>query len=92
MGSKLCKDRKYLSIDEECTICLSNNKNLIKLECSHVFHHKCINEWIKINPTCPICRRKVSKINLINLGLRETSTQQELNRFILIVCSCFYFR
>jgi hypothetical protein len=25
-------------------------------ECNHYFHAACIDEWLKMNGTCPICR------------------------------------
>jgi len=35
-----------------------DNKNEIQeLACDHKFHKNCINEWIKKNRTCPMCRR-----------------------------------
>ena len=44
---------------EECTICLDkiyfyNNYNLT---CGHIFHKKCIKNWLKKNNECPICRK-----------------------------------
>ena len=46
---------------DECCICLermkTKNRTTLKvLTCKHVFHTKCIEEWNKINNTCPICR------------------------------------
>ncbi len=46
-------------IDTECSICLDKIKDNSKtLECSHVFHHECINNWIveSLKFTCPLCR------------------------------------
>ena len=41
----------------ECSICLEvNNNKIIKTDCNHEFHEKCLFEWIKISMTCPICR------------------------------------
>lgn len=41
----------------ECSICLEvNNNKIIKTDCNHEFHEKCLFEWNKISMTCPICR------------------------------------
>lgn len=41
----------------KCSICLTNdNLDFSCFKCNNKFHQKCINKWIKINPTCPICR------------------------------------
>ena len=45
--------------DKECSICLEEfkeNELLIKLECNHYFHEKCIHDWFKSNMNCPLCR------------------------------------
>lgn len=46
--------------DENCSICLDTfgNKNIIKLQCNHNFHKKCIYQWFHINITCPLCRNR----------------------------------
>ena len=46
--------------DEECPICLENyGKNrLIKLNCGHIIHFECWNQWKKHKSSCPLCRAK----------------------------------
>jgi len=45
---------------DKCSICLEVNKNkIIKTDCNHEFHEKCLFEWMKISMTCPICRREI---------------------------------
>ncbi|GFP88839.1 putative RING-H2 finger protein atl71 [Phtheirospermum japonicum] len=43
-----------------CSICLADYKDtdLIRLlpDCGHLFHLGCIDPWLKLHPTCPICR------------------------------------
>ena len=41
----------------ECVICLSDSPEHMKmLRCKHSFHKKCIQEWMKKEPLCPLCR------------------------------------
>ena len=49
-----------VTYDVDCAICLKTNNDNIKLQCSHIFCKKCIEEWLtnKSN-TCPICRKEV---------------------------------
>jgi hypothetical protein len=48
-----------------CNICLTifdNNEKIIKLKCSHYFHIKCIETWLKKHSNkCPMCRIEVAK-------------------------------
>ncbi|CAN8308335.1 unnamed protein product [Cochlearia groenlandica] len=48
---------------EPCSICLddiscSDTKHGFptKMECSHVFHSRCLKEWLQRKNTCPLCR------------------------------------
>lgn len=46
--------------DNACPICLSEYKPKETLktipECMHCFHAECIDEWLRLNASCPICR------------------------------------
>ncbi|KAL9330019.1 hypothetical protein ACSQ67_005022 [Phaseolus vulgaris] len=46
--------------DNTCAICLSEYQPKETLrsipECDHYFHADCIDEWLKLNATCPLCR------------------------------------
>ncbi|KAJ0045331.1 hypothetical protein Pint_05626 [Pistacia integerrima] len=43
-----------------CSICLSEYlpKDLVRCipDCHHCFHADCVDEWLKMNATCPLCR------------------------------------
>ena len=49
------------NVDYECSICLENGTNTV-LKCGHIYHYKCMLEWVKVcitnktDLTCPLCR------------------------------------
>lgn len=49
------------NIDNKCIICMDNLKNMIELECKHIFHIDCIKKWlIEYSNSCPTCRKIIS--------------------------------
>ncbi|XP_062091414.1 putative RING-H2 finger protein ATL21A [Humulus lupulus] len=50
--------------DITCPICLSEycSKETLRCipECKHCFHAECIDEWLRLNGTCPVCRNTPS--------------------------------
>ena len=47
---------------EECSICLVDFQNVdvvALLNCNHLFHKTCIDEWCARKPDCPNCREKI---------------------------------
>jgi hypothetical protein len=49
--------------DVKCTICLCEYEQGVKLKrlpCLHYFDVECIDEWLKNNNACPICRQELS--------------------------------
>lgn len=52
------------SEDAECCICLSaydDGAELRQLPCGHHFHCTCIDKWLHINATCPLCKYNIIK-------------------------------
>lgn len=52
-SSKILGRRVYKG---RCVICMSSRYTKIKLQCSHIFHRKCIQEWSNWKQTCPTCQ------------------------------------
>ena len=52
---------------KNCVICLEDFKNGDKatvLPCIHLFHSTCIQNWLKTNNCCPICKFRLTGENL----------------------------
>ena len=44
--------------ESTCAICIEvfvKGDEVIRLDCGHMYHHKCVAEWVKYRPTCPMC-------------------------------------
>lgn len=47
---------------ESCSICMSEFKSadfIIKLGCEHIYHEKCIKEWLARKKNCAVCKYEV---------------------------------
>ena len=57
-------------VTEDCSVCLDDLQTPVITSCSHVFCKACIErvlETIK-PPTCPLCRNKIKKNDLLEAG------------------------
>ena len=55
---------KRSSSDEICSVChegYEEGVECIELNCKHVFHRKCISQWLKLKRNCPMCKQEVQK-------------------------------
>lgn len=46
-----------------CAICLSDfedGEKVKELNCEHRFHIACIDDWLKIKGSCPLCRENLT--------------------------------
>ena len=60
----LSPEREEKEEKKSCTICLdefSPECKVTTLPCFHIFHSKCITQWLQRKAECPICRTPVPK-------------------------------
>nr|XP_043639904.1 putative RING-H2 finger protein ATL21A [Erigeron canadensis] len=87
----LGESRRLPKDDDTCPICLSKYKPREALrtipECNHYFHLDCIDEWLKLNATCPMCRnspeRDIFGYNFSSLPAFPNSLHNKL--YILLI-------
>lgn len=64
--------------DGTCPICLSEYlpKDTLRTvpECNHYFHAKCIDEWLRLNATCPVCRNTPESSSVVTPCSSVSST------------------
>jgi len=61
-----------------CSVCLDVVKDPKELSCSHVFCKLCIDNWLKINKSCPCCRTIICK----TLTRTQCKIQKENEKFL----------
>ena len=59
---KLYRDLPPPVTATSCSVCLEDFRpedRLITIPCGHLFHEKCLSDWLEINAICPLCRAPV---------------------------------
>jgi hypothetical protein len=77
---------KFLT--KECAICLESIKNdhaCRMLSCFHIFHQKCVLDWLIQNPSCPLCKKQFNSV----ADVQTDWSNQEL-KAIEVDFDCFY--
>jgi hypothetical protein len=55
-------------LEETCVICLEPMNQRMPFDrfgrtgCGHEFHSQCVYKWMQQNPTCPVCRTRLSTL------------------------------
>ncbi|XP_006344901.1 E3 ubiquitin-protein ligase At4g11680 [Solanum tuberosum] len=50
--------------NSECCICLAkygDKEDIRQLPCSHIFHLKCVDQWLRIISCCPLCKQQLER-------------------------------
>ncbi|KAI1318835.1 hypothetical protein EDD11_005681 [Mortierella claussenii] len=53
-----------IRISTACPICLCDYEDLEELRqlpCDHYFHKECVDEWLKLKRTCPLCKCDITR-------------------------------
>ena len=76
---------QYEYIDEDtiddglkCAICSQPFQSPVNADCTHTFCLSCINTWIQMNASCPICRRALRTQDMLT-GVPSQSLLDQLD-------------
>jgi hypothetical protein len=64
LGNDTDSNSELSNEDPECCICLAKYKDkeeLRQLPCTHVFHLKCVDHWLRITSCCPLCKQELER-------------------------------
>lgn len=76
LAAGTAKERVISGEDAVCCICLAkygDNEELRELPCAHVFHVECVDKWLKINASCPLCKSEVGEISSTSPTARDAN-------------------
>jgi len=73
---KVCThDQERLDEEKACSVCLEDlleDEVVRRLRCDHIFHIPCVDNWLRENKTCPVC-----KVEVVPPLLKEEDSQEE---------------
>lgn len=61
LSSKIPEEEK-----DKCAICMAHyevGEEVKTLTCTHIFHTECIDQWLKLNRTCPVCKQSIRALD-----------------------------
>ncbi|KAG2682651.1 hypothetical protein I3760_11G200600 [Carya illinoinensis] len=64
LGNDADSNSDHANEDPECCICLAKYKDkeeLRQLPCAHMFHLKCVDQWLQIISCCPLCKQELER-------------------------------
>ncbi|XP_009781909.1 RING-H2 finger protein ATL29-like [Nicotiana sylvestris] len=66
----------------ECAICLVEfvDDSFLRLltSCNHVFHQGCIDHWLELHKTCPVCRASLDSKEMQQRAVQSTKLPQHM--------------
>lgn len=61
----LCKTKVKINKDKDqfcaiCQDCIQIDSDIVReLECNHIYHIECVDNWLIIKNECPMCKKKI---------------------------------
>lgn len=64
LPTSLYEGQELPSNQTSCAVCMADfeiSEELRSLACTHHFHKECIDKWLGVAPSCPVCKGEVSR-------------------------------
>ena len=79
MNEEFCKKSEKGALEyPSCSVCLTEiakNEPTLLIPCGHMFHDGCINKWLEMHNTCPVCRYELPTDDQDYEGARQGRSQ-----------------
>ena len=76
----------YHKQQEECVICLDDVEiEWRELECHHRYHKQCIENWIVVRATCPLCMKYIKDTEERNIREIDHISIRRLILFVVVI-------
>ena len=59
---KMAREQLAANIDTKCSICqeeFEDDDEVRVMPCKHAEHAECLDQWLRVNKCCPICKAEV---------------------------------
>ncbi|KAK2439596.1 RING/U-box superfamily protein [Trifolium repens] len=60
---QFCEDASKHQVDKKCSICQEEyeaDDEIGRLNCDHMYHFQCIQQWVAHKNFCPVCKQQVA--------------------------------
>ena len=73
VGKKFGSLTQYQKDTDKCMICMfefEENDQVSELKCDrrHVFHSECLQQWLKVDKRCPLCKKEIIRADVAEVN------------------------
>ena len=71
----------------DCSICLGDlGDDYVESPCHHVFHGECLEGWLEVGSTCPLCRTQLVEERIEDDDIVEEFRERGWGWLVAMLC------